>query len=147
MNFVTKILACKEDTEVLGEELARKLQDKPCLILLFGDVGAGKTTLTASLISQLLASKEAILSPTFSYMNHYQGVVPIYHFDLYRIEDESELFELGLMEYLSDATALRIVEWPEKAPSLQAKADIIIRLESAECGRIAKITSAIDAIA
>lgn len=147
MQSYIKLLATKENTIDFGRNLARTLSLNPCLILLFGDVGAGKTTFTTGFLKELLSDSQSILSPTYSYMNHYQGLIPVYHFDLYRIEEESELFELGLMEYLSNQQTLRIVEWPEKAPFLEEMADIVIHLESYNSGRRAKISSSIDGLA
>ncbi len=147
MSQISKYLADSEATKALGQSLAQSLAIRPCLILLFGDLGAGKTSLTTAFLKALLGANEAIQSPTYSYMNHYQSSIPIYHFDLYRIEAEEELFELGLLEYLTNTNALRIVEWPEKAPFLLDMADIIIRLENDKGGRLAKISTSIEGIA
>ena len=86
-------------------------------LLFYGEMGAGKTTLIKEL-SKALGVKDAVSSPTFSLVNHYesdQGAV--YHFDFYRIKDKEELFDLGLEEYFySDCYCF--VEWPEKAAGL-----------------------------
>lgn len=127
-------------TQELGRFLAQKYGTKPLLILLQGDLGAGKTTLAQGFLKELVGSNVSIQSPTYSYMNHYQGALPIYHFDLYRLEDEIELYNLGLEEYLMDETALRLVEWPEHFPSLFAKSHITVHLERDNNGVRAKIS-------
>lgn len=83
------------------------------LILLSGNLGTGKTTFSQYFIKHLLHNVGPVLSPTFSYMNTYKGDPDIYHFDLYRMENDEEIFDLGLWEYLCDDKAIRLVEWPE----------------------------------
>ena len=87
-------------------------------VLLFqGEMGAGKTTLIKTLV-RMLGSKDTVSSPTFSLVNEYKGETgPIYHFDLYRIEEEEEAYGIGLEEYL-DSGNWCLVEWPDKASSI-----------------------------
>jgi tRNA threonylcarbamoyladenosine biosynthesis protein TsaE len=86
--------------------------------MLKGEMGAGKTTLVKELVNQL-GVNSVVTSPTFSIVNQYgnseDGV--IYHFDLYRLKNESEAFDIGLDEYLSSG-ALCLIEWPEKLEML-----------------------------
>ncbi len=81
------------------------------IIILKGDLGVGKTTLTQRIMKNL-GVKEDVSSPTFAIVNEYQG--PIYHFDLYRIKDAEELEEIGFFEYL-DSENMCLIEWPEIA--------------------------------
>jgi tRNA threonylcarbamoyl adenosine modification protein YjeE len=122
------ILKNEDETKALGKKLAKDYCMRPCCILLSGDLGAGKSTLASAIISELCALKTPINSPSYTYINHYDGLIPIYHFDLYRIEDEHALHELGLIEELENSQALRIVEWPERAPFLFSYADIHLSL-------------------
>jgi tRNA threonylcarbamoyladenosine biosynthesis protein TsaE len=83
-----------------------------------GAMGAGKTTLVKALVAEL-GVHETTASPTFSIVNEYHDKVgnPIYHFDFYRIKNESEAFDIGTDEYF-DSGNLCLIEWPEKIPSL-----------------------------
>ena len=84
------------------------------IVLLFGDLGAGKTTLTQGITRGLgMAKNEYIRSPTFTLINEYQARVPIYHIDLYRMDSVQEIESLGLEEVLF-AEGVAIVEWAEK---------------------------------
>ena len=102
------------------------------MFLLHGQMGAGKTTLV-KVFCELLGVKETVNSPTFSIVHEYEGRdgVLIYHFDLYRVKNQSELFDLGFEQY-TDSDAFCFIEWPEKAEGLliQPKADIFITSEN-----------------
>ena len=102
-----------EKTLILGDQLGKFLKPGD-IVLLFGDLGAGKTTLTQGICQGLGLNKgEYIRSPTFTLVNLYQGRIPINHIDLYRLDSFTEIEALGLEEYLfSDNVSL--IEWPEK---------------------------------
>jgi tRNA threonylcarbamoyladenosine biosynthesis protein TsaE len=101
------------ETIQLGREIGRKLTP-PTLILLSGDLGAGKTTLTKGIASGIGAAREdEVTSPTFTLVHKYDGTSRVYHVDLYRIEGSHDLETLGL-EDLFNEPAIVIVEWPEK---------------------------------
>ncbi len=96
-----------------GRELAARLE-APALVMLIGDLGAGKTTLTKGIIEALgVAPKEEVLSPTFSLIHEYEGDPKVYHVDLYRLDRVPELETLGL-EDLWEQDAIVIIEWGEK---------------------------------
>ncbi|MEM7656237.1 MAG: tRNA (adenosine(37)-N6)-threonylcarbamoyltransferase complex ATPase subunit type 1 TsaE [Bacteroidota bacterium] len=101
-------------------ELAEKILqacDPVKIFALFGEMGAGKTTLVQG-FCKALGCEEAATSPTFSLVHTYQGKeAEIHHFDFYRIKAEMEAWDLGLEEYL-DSDAYVFMEWPEKIPSL-----------------------------
>jgi tRNA threonylcarbamoyladenosine biosynthesis protein TsaE len=84
------------------------------VVLVYGEMGAGKTTLIKSICRALRVTDE-VSSPTFALVNEYQsgGGEPIYHFDLYRLTAEEEALDFGVDEYL-DSGCLCLVEWPEK---------------------------------
>jgi tRNA threonylcarbamoyladenosine biosynthesis protein TsaE len=107
------ITKTREETLTLGERLGKCLKPGD-IVLLFGDLGAGKTTFTQGICNGLgLPGGEYIRSPTFTLINEYQGKCPIYHIDLYRMETQEEIEALGLEEVLFDK-GVAIVEWAEK---------------------------------
>jgi len=105
-------------------EFSKKVLDslkKGDVLVLSGDLGAGKTTFTKCLAKAMNIS-EHITSPTFTLVNeYYSGIYPLYHFDMYRIEDESEMQELGFGEYLNGGaekqSGLVVIEWAENIPN------------------------------
>src|SRR5579863_10172813 len=108
--FVTN---SSEETIAKGREIASKLQP-PVLVLLTGDLGSGKTTLTKGIISGLGAAKEEeVTSPTFTLVHVFQNHCKVYHVDLYRVENFHDLESLGLEDALSEK-AIVIVEWSER---------------------------------
>ena len=111
-----------EETIELGRRLAQELKP-PAVVLLIGDLGAGKTTLTKGLVAGLgAAAEEEVTSPTFTLVHEYGGerirknsqAPHVYHVDLYRIETPQEMTTLGLEDLISDRRGIVIVEWGEK---------------------------------
>ncbi|MEO0818069.1 MAG: tRNA (adenosine(37)-N6)-threonylcarbamoyltransferase complex ATPase subunit type 1 TsaE [Pseudomonadota bacterium] len=99
-------------TQMLSQRLAPYLKAGH-VIALKGDLGAGKTTFSRALVSVLLGAPTEVPSPTFTLVQTYEGPnFPIYHFDLYRLEDPAELDELGWDDTLD---GLSLIEWPGKA--------------------------------
>ena len=102
-----------EETLALGKELAKHLKPGD-IILLFGDLGAGKTTLTQGLCIGLGLNKKAyVSSPTFTLMNQYKGIHAINHIDLYRLDTISQIEALGIEENIFSED-ISIIEWSEK---------------------------------
>jgi tRNA threonylcarbamoyladenosine biosynthesis protein TsaE len=102
-----------EETIALGRKIAAELRP-PTLLLLSGDLGAGKTTLTKGIASGLRAAKEEdVTSPTFTLVHKYEGESRVYHVDLYRIGDAHDFETLGLEDVFSE-NAVVLVEWPER---------------------------------
>ena len=129
-NMPTKefITRSSEETIAKGREIASKLRP-PVLVLLKGDLGSGKTTLTKGIISGLGAAKEEeVTSPTFNLIHEFHDHCKVYHVDLYRIESFHDLESLGLEDALSEK-AIVIIEWPEHFtfrtdwPSLEIRLD------------------------
>jgi tRNA threonylcarbamoyladenosine biosynthesis protein TsaE len=102
-----------EETIRRGRELGAQLV-RPVLVLLSGDLGAGKTTLTKGIVSGLgAAEEEEVTSPTFTLVHRYGRGARVYHVDLYRIEGARDLDTLGLEDLFAEP-AVVIVEWAEK---------------------------------
>jgi tRNA threonylcarbamoyladenosine biosynthesis protein TsaE len=120
-------------TLAMGERVAEMLLPAPKLIVLRGDLGAGKTTLVKGVAAALGAAEaEDVTSPTFTLVHEYVGSkVRLYHLDLYRLEKERELLTLGLEEIAEQPDALVLVEWGEKFPSIVGRADGEIAIEHA----------------
>jgi tRNA threonylcarbamoyladenosine biosynthesis protein TsaE len=130
MNTTEHITHSAEETIALGRELAAKLRELR-IIILHGDLGAGKTTLVKGIAEGLdAASQDDVTSPTFTLIHEYRGPeVTLYHVDLYRIETERELATLGLDELFAEEGNLVLLEWGEKFPRLVAESDAEIRIE------------------
>ena len=102
-----------DETIQLGREIGRELTP-PALVLLSGDLGAGKTTLTKGIASGMgAANEDEVTSPTFTLVHKYDGKSRVYHVDLYRIADAHDLETLGLEDIFNES-AVVIVEWPDK---------------------------------
>ena len=108
-NTIIKEVYSKEETYNFALELGEKVK-APCLICLDGDLGAGKTVFAKGL-AKGLGVEDDILSPTFVLFNVYEkGRLPFYHFDVYRIEEPEEMYEIGYEEYFF-STGVCLVEW------------------------------------
>ena len=102
------------ETRAFGEMLAQKLHPGDVLLLL-GDLGAGKSELTRGIAAGLHVA-ETVTSPSFPILNVYEsGRVPLYHFDWYRLQSAEELWELGMDEYLG-GDGIAVVEWSSRLP-------------------------------
>jgi len=100
----------EQETQELGCRLAKYV--RPGMVLaLYGDLGSGKTALVRGLAAGM-GLKARVTSPTFTIVNEYQGEIPLFHFDMYRLSGSEELFEIGWEDYLSRGGVL-VVEWSE----------------------------------
>lgn len=124
----TVITKSEDETRHLAIELTKELEAGD-VVLLYGDLGAGKTTFVKGL-AQGLGVPENIMthSPTFTIMNEYPGKLVLMHIDLYRIDYPQQFDELGIEEYL-DGKRILAVEWPEKAETSWPKSAIQIKLK------------------
>ena len=118
-----------EETIALGRSLVSFLTP-PKLVLLRGDLGAGKTTLVKGIAKEFDAAEEDnVSSPTFTLIHEYRGPsVNIYHIDLYRIDTPRQLETLGLDDLFSD-NSLLLLEWGEKFPRFARERDVEIQIE------------------
>ncbi len=131
-----------EETIAFGRTLTELLAP-PKLVLLRGDLGAGKTTLVKGIAAAFeAAAEEDVTSPTFTLVHEYRGPhANLYHIDLYRIDTQRELETLGLDDLRSDNSIL-LIEWGEKFPRLVRERDVEIALERvSESDRRITITS------
>jgi len=121
-----RLLADAEATDALGAELAASLV-RGDLVLLLGDLGAGKTALARAIIRTLAGDVALeVPSPTFALVQPYETPAgPVLHADLYRLGDPREVDELGLLD---NPAAIVLVEWPERAPELFDAATLIVAL-------------------
>jgi tRNA threonylcarbamoyladenosine biosynthesis protein TsaE len=130
-------LVSESDTAALGAALAVPAR-RGDVIALSGPLGAGKTTLARGFIQKLVGADEEVVSPTFTLVQVYDtGAIPIWHFDLYRLEKAEEVFELGFEEAL--ATAITVIEWPERLAALLPAARLDVTLSAAGTGRRAEL--------
>jgi tRNA threonylcarbamoyladenosine biosynthesis protein TsaE len=129
MSFVQRFEThSDEETRALGREFAKLLPEQG-VVLLIGDLGAGKTTLTKGIVEGRNAgSADDVSSPTFTLIHEYGDPVKIYHVDLYRLDTAEEAGRLGLEE-LFDRPALTLIEWGERFPELMPAERAEIRLK------------------
>lgn len=123
-----------EETKQLAAALAETLQPGS-VICLYGELGVGKTVFAKGLCEALGVS-EHVSSPTFTLVNEYEGAFcPVYHFDLYRIEEPEELYAIGFEEFIG-GHAIVIIEWPECAgEALPLKRQEVLLERDGENGR------------
>jgi len=106
--MVNIYLENENKTKEIGYKLGKLLQPGS-VICLIGDLGAGKTTMTQSL-AKALEVEDYITSPTFTIVNEYEGRMPLYHFDVYRIGSSDEMYDIGYDEYIN-GDGVCIIEW------------------------------------
>ncbi len=121
----------------LGERLAKGL--KPgAVVAFYGELGAGKTTMIKG-VARGLGVRETVKSPSFVIITEYQGRLPVYHIDLYRIKSPAEFTEIGLEGYLS-GDGVCLIEWAERAETLLPPHTIRVKLSVLPRGRRIEVT-------
>jgi tRNA threonylcarbamoyladenosine biosynthesis protein TsaE len=120
-------------TAAIGASLAAWLRDGDVL-LLHGDLGAGKTTLAKG-IAEALGIDEVVASPSFALVNEYATglgapVTRLYHLDLYRLQGEDDLASIGFEDFADPVTGATIVEWPERAAAMLPDRYVLIEIDS-----------------
>lgn len=124
--MITHKTTTPEQTITLAKKFAKSLRSGD-IICFKADLGAGKTTFTKGLAEGLKISSKKVNSPTFVLLNIYEGKLPIYHFDLYRIESE-DMFNIGYDEFVyGDGVA--VIEWSERLDSLLPKEHFLIEIK------------------
>lgn len=106
MEYITNSPA---ETEALGKELAKELRCGD-FVAMFGDLGVGKTAFVRG-VASVLCPDVRVQSPTYTIVNAYRGKIPLYHFDMYRIDSEEALYSCGFFDYLD--SGICIAEWCE----------------------------------
>ena len=116
----------EQETKQLGEQVARKLP-RGTVIAYTGELGMGKTAFTRGL-ARGLGCRGRVTSPTFTIVNEYEGDIPLFHFDLYRLGSSDELFDIGWEDYLA-CGAVCAVEWSEKVEDAFYGDETVVRIE------------------
>ena len=128
VTLAERVTHSPEETVQLGREIAAYLQP-PCLVLLEGDLGAGKTTLVKGIVAGLgAASEDEVTSPSFTLVHEYGSAGKVFHADLYRIEGARDLATLGIEDLGAQAVTL-LVEWGEKLGEDVPRPCVRIRME------------------
>ena len=119
-----------EDTVAFGRALARELRP-PAIVLLRGELGAGKTTLVKGIAEGFsAASQDDVTSPTFSLVHEYRGpAATLFHIDLYRVDTQRELETLGLDDLLAEKNAILLIEWADKFSQFSREGNVEITLQ------------------
>lgn len=107
-----------EETEKIAFQVGKELQSGD-VVCLNGELGSGKTVFTKGL-AKALGVEEYIVSPTFTIVNEYIGQLPVYHFDVYRINDPQEMYEIGFEEYIF-GDGVTIIEWSDNISEILPK--------------------------
>jgi tRNA threonylcarbamoyladenosine biosynthesis protein TsaE len=114
------------ETEAIGEALAKMLKSGD-VVAYYGDLGAGKTAFTRGL-ARGLGCTGRVSSPTFTIVNEHEGRMPLFHFDMYRLSDEEELFDIGWEDYLCRG-GVCAVEWSERISAALPEEAITVTIE------------------
>ncbi len=143
-------IAFEAETEQLGQAIAEVV--RPGIVIgLVGTLGAGKTRLVRSLAEALDVDPGAIASPTFVLIHEYEGRMPIYHFDAYRLAGPDEFDALGASDYWAEGDGLCLIEWADLVADrlprstwwvridLDGPTGRVVRIESPEAGRLARL--------
>jgi len=122
------IISCNEEETVLeGEKLGKQLT-AGAVVALRGELGAGKTVFTRG-IAKGLGVGGSVDSPTFTIVNEYPGNIPLFHFDMYRLASENELFDIGWDDYL-ERGGVCVVEWSEKVHGALPPETVVVNIDN-----------------
>lgn len=133
---MTTFTKTPEETEALGQKLGDKVRGGDVLAL-FGGLGSGKTTFVRGL-ARGLGIGMPVTSPTYTIVNEYPGKIPLFHFDMYRLADSDELFEIGWEDYMQRGGVIA-VEWSENVEDAFERGTIRVYFERTDEGRTIKI--------
>ena len=131
---MTYLSNSEAESEALGERLARALPAGGVVIALYGELGAGKTAFVRGL-ARGLEIDDAVVSPTFTIVNEFSGKRELFHFDMYRLHDSDELFDIGWEDYLRRG-GVCAVEWSENVPEAFDGTEIRVTIQkTSDTGR------------
>ena len=116
-----------EETKCLGKKIG-KLLKAGNVVALIGNLGAGKTVIASGLCGGLGVKEDYITSPTYTIINQYDGKIPVYHIDLYRLKNSSELYNLGWDEYIYGCGTC-IIEWADRAADMLPEEYLTVNIE------------------
>ena len=126
-----------EETMAAAKAVAEKLLPGD-IVAMKGDLGAGKTVFVKG-AAEALGCSETVTSPTFAIVNEYEGRVPVRHFDVYRIEDEDDLYSTGFYDYM-DGKSVLFIEWSENIEYALPDERITVSIIKTESGRIIEVS-------
>jgi len=127
MESFSLISSSEAETQKIGREFGQHLR-RGMVIALVGDLGAGKTQFVKGVASAMEIDPSIVSSPTFTIAHEYEGLLPIHHLDLYRLDGADEVRRSGVHEYLG-GDGICLVEWPERAETLLPEHTILVRLQ------------------
>lgn len=140
MKSVNILSKSTDQTIKVGERLAKHLH-KGDILCLEGELGSGKTTLIKGVAKGLKIASEKVTSPTFVLMNAYEGRLPLYHFDLYRLEEIHEISSIGYEDFLY-GHGVAVIEWAERLGNLAPKEYLRVELKhQGENERLIKLSA------
>ena len=122
------IISSNEEETVLEGEKLGKMLAPGAVVALRGELGAGKTAFTRG-IAKGLGVSGSVDSPTFTIVNEYPGDIPLFHFDMYRLANENELFDIGWDDYL-ERGGVCVVEWSEKVPGAFPPETVVVNIDN-----------------
>ena len=125
-------LATAHETLKLGEQFGKELQPN-MVVCFFGNLGAGKTTFIKGIAQSAGIDSASVNSPTFQYLNIYKGTLPIFHFDLYRLENFEDFLSMGFEEIFSQG-GISCVEWSERITPIIPASAIFVTITHTACG-------------
>ncbi len=125
--FYEKVTRTPEETAALAKKLGA-VTETGIVLCLVGDLGVGKTLFVQG-FSRGLGVTEDVTSPTFALMNQYHGRMPVTHFDLYRLEREEELDDIGFYEYSDPLNGVIMIEWADKFPDAMPEPNIWLEIK------------------
>ena len=118
---------CESETSDIGRILASHLKSGD-IVAFYGDLGAGKTAFVKGMAAEL-GCIDSVSSPTFSLVNQYSGRMDLFHFDMYRIGSEDELYSIGFYDYLGYENAVFAIEWIENVEDYIPEAQYSVSIE------------------